>query len=128
MTEITRETVTTQDSVSAMSPTPNKATRYQTTEYLIYFIFGVLEVLLVFRLILKLTGASMGSTFVNFVYGITGIFTYPFTGIFHQGVSTGIETVSILEPASIISIIVYAVLAFGIVKFVRILSGKKQVK
>lgn len=129
MTEITRETVSTQS--AAISPdvnttVQNKATSYQTIEYLIYFAFGVLEVFLVFRLIFKLTGASMGSTFVSLVYGITGIFTLPFIGIFHQVVSTGLETSAILEPASIISIIVYAVLAIGIVKFVRILSGKKQ--
>lgn len=129
MTENISESVNTQDStISENTPSiQNKATNYQTIEYLIYFAFGILEVLLVFRLILKLTGASMGSIFVRFVYGITGVFTLPFSGMFHQGVNAGIETVSIFEPATIVSIIVYAVLAVGIVKFIRILSRKKIV-
>lgn len=129
MTEITKETVTTQnDSEDKVvnTPTRNQATNSQTVEYLVYFLFGALEILLAFRLVLKLTGASLSSGFVGLIYGLTGIFILPFEGIFHQATTKGIETTAVLEPATLVSIIVYAVLAVGVVKLVRILSGKQQ--
>ncbi|OGM08724.1 hypothetical protein A2159_02380 [Candidatus Woesebacteria bacterium RBG_13_34_9] len=102
------------------------ATSSQTIEYLIYFFFGALEILLAFRLVLKLMGASIASGFVGLVYGLTGIFILPFEGIFRRGTAQGIETTSVLEPSTLVAIIVYAVLAWGIVKLVRIFSGEKQ--
>lgn len=129
MAEITKETVTTQnDSENKVANTPakNEATSSQTVEYLVYFFFGALEVFLAFRLVLKLTGASLSSGFVGLIYGLTGIFILPFEGIFHRATTKGIETTAVLEPATLVSIIVYAVLAVGIVKLVRILSGKQQ--
>jgi hypothetical protein len=128
MTEIIKETVTTQHNNSSAdsSERTGRATGYQTIEYLMYFFFGALEVLLVFRLILKLTGANSFSAFVGLIYGITGMFIVPFQGIFHQATGQGAVTTAILEPATIVAIFVYAVLAIGIVKLIRILSGKQQ--
>ena len=108
------------------APVEREVTGFQTIEYLVYFFFGVLEILLVFRLILKLMGASIASAFVGLIYGLTGIFIAPFEGIFHRGFAPGVETTSVLEPSTLVAIIVYAVLAWGIVKLVRIFSGAKQ--
>jgi len=88
-------------------------------------VFGVLEVLLAFRLILKLTGASMGSAFVKLIYALTGIFTFPFQGMFRNGFAPGVETTSVFEPSTFVAIIVYVVIAFGLVKLVRVLSKEK---
>lgn len=104
----------------------NKATSSQTLEYLVYFFCGVLEILLLFRLVLKLTGANVASAFVGLIYGLTGIFILPFEGIFRLAFSEGIETTSVLEPSTIVAIIVYAAVAWGIVKLLRVLSGEKQ--
>ncbi|HJY98408.1 MAG TPA: YggT family protein [Patescibacteria group bacterium] len=93
---------------------------------LIYFLFGVLEVLLVFRLIFKLAGASYGSVFVNFIYSLTGIFILPFAGIFRSATTEGIETTAVLEPATLVAILVYAALAWGIVALVGILSRERE--
>lgn len=98
----------------------------QTIEYFIYFVFSVLEILLAFRLVLKFMGASTASGFVRLIYGVTGVFTLPFVGMFHQAVAPGLETVSILEPSTIVALIVYAILAWGIVMLVRVLSREPQ--
>lgn len=134
MAEISKETITTQgNNINPVVNTTTKntsvkstATSFQTVEYLIYFFFGVLEILLVFRLILKLTGANVLSAFVGLIYGLTGIFILPFEGIFRRGFAQGVETSSVLEPSTLIAIIVYAVFAWGIVKLLQILSGEKQ--
>ena len=129
MAEVIKETVKTQGNSTNPVVVPQvqtQATSYQTIEYLIYFFFGALEVLLAFRLILRLTGANSFSAFVGLIYGITGVFVVPFQGIFHQTSAVGAETTAVLEPSTIVAIIVYAVLAVGVVKLIRILSGKKQ--
>ena len=100
------------------------ATNKETIEYLIYFFFGLLEVLLAFRLILKLTGASLASGFVDFIYTITGLFILPFQGIFRQAYAS----TSVLEPSTIVAIFVYILIAWGIVKLLRISSGEQQEK
>lgn len=134
MTEITKETVTTQDTGPVVEETDRitakqvkiAATSSQTIEYLIYFFFGALETLLAFRLIFKLAGAGMTSAFVSFIYGVTGLFILPFEGIFRRALTQGIETTSVLEPATIVALVVYAFVAWGIVRLVRIFSGEQQ--
>jgi hypothetical protein len=121
MEEMIKETVTTQD-----GSVKSEATISQTREYLVYYLFGTIEVLLGFRLVLKLMGASLSSGFVKLIYAITGIFIMPFEGIFRRGFTQGIETTSVIEPSTIVAIIVYIVLAWGIVKLIRIFSGEKQ--
>jgi hypothetical protein len=81
------------------------ATAYQTVEYLVYYAFGVLEAFLAFRLVLKLAGANIGSGFVRFVYGLTGLFIVPFEGIFRRWFAPGVEMTSVLEPSTIVAII-----------------------
>jgi len=141
MTETIKETVATQGDASKTvldNPTGNEskpvmatqvktaATSSQTIEYLIYFFFGLLDVLLAFRIVFKLAGASSTSAFVGFIYGITGLFILPFEGIFSRGISKGLETSSVLEPAALVGLVVYIFLAWGIVKLVRIFSGEQQ--
>lgn len=129
MTEIIRETVTTQGETPnpiKVAPVEVKATKSQTAEYLIYFVFGLLEILLAFRIVFKLAGANPGSSFVNMIYGLTGIFVMPFEGIFRRAVAQGVETTSVLEPSAMVAIVVYALLAWGIVKLVGVLSGNRQ--
>ena len=130
MTTITKETTTTPGgNVNTIAKTPTKrdATDSLTVERLVYFLFGILEVLLAFRLVFKLAGASLTSGFVSFIYGLSGIFILPFVGIFHQGFAPGVETKAVLETETLVALIVYAVVAWGIVKLIRILSGNRQI-
>lgn len=128
MPDITKETITINedDNQSVMQPEKRDATSYQTAGYFIYFIFGVLEVLLAFRFIFKLLGASTVSGFVDFIYNLSAVFTTPFAGIFNTSVASGVETVSVFEPATLVALIVYALLAWGIVALIRVLSGRQQ--
>jgi hypothetical protein len=129
MAEIIKESVTTQNEgpkEAVTTETKRIASSSQSTEYIIYFFFGALEILLAFRLILKIMGASMASGFVRLIYGLTGIFILPFEGIFRRGFTQGLETTSVLEPSTLVAIIVYAIVAWGIVKLIRVLSGEKQ--
>ncbi|MDP4160279.1 MAG: YggT family protein [Bacillota bacterium] len=86
---------------------------------IVYYILGVIEVLLAFRLVFKLLGANPASAFVSFIYTLSNIFLAPFTGIFRTATTRGVETQAVLEPAIIVAIIVYAVIAWGIAKLIE---------
>lgn len=129
MAEFTKETIRTQGNTGdtvVNAPVKTLVSKTQTTENVIYFIFGLLEVLLAFRLVLKLTGASTASGFVRLMYSLTAIFILPFEGIFHRAVAQGIETASVFEPSTLVAMIVYILLAWGVVKVVRIASGEAE--
>jgi len=93
---------------------------------IIYWILGVLETLLAFRLLLKLFGANPKSIFVSIIYSVSQVFVYPFVGIFKPAVSSGIEVQSILEPATVIAMIVYALVVLGIVKLIEISRASRS--
>ena len=90
------------------------------TKRIVYYILGVIEVILAFRLVFKLLGANPASGFVSMIYSITQILLAPFTGIFRSAVTTGVETQAVLEPATLIGMAVYAIIAWGIVKIIEI--------
>src|SRR4030042_2535129 len=113
MAEITEESVTTQNEgpkEAVTTETKRIASSSQSVEYIVYFIFGALEILLAFRLILKLMGASMASGFVRIIYSLTSIFILPFEGMFRRGFTQGLETTSVLEHSTLVELIVYVIL------------------
>lgn len=129
MPDITKETITTNENSESSAverPVERQATSYQTAGYLIYFIFGVLDVILAFRFVFKLLGANPSSGFVDFIYNLSAIFVAPFAGIFNTSLADGNVTTSIFEPATLVAFIVYAILAWGIVALINVLSGKQQ--
>ncbi len=99
-----------------------------TTRRAVYYILGVLEVLLAFRLIFKLLGANPGSGFVAGIYSISQVFLAPFHAIFRTATSQGIETKAVLEPGTIIAMVVYALIAWGIVKLITIIRERNEVQ
>jgi hypothetical protein len=112
--------------VESSVSTERKVSSFQTVQSIVYFFFGGLEILLVFRFILKLLGASTSSNFISLIYSLTEIFISPFEGIFSRGVSEGLETTSFFEPATVVAIVVYIFIAWGIVKLIQILAGKQE--
>lgn len=97
-----------------------------TARRVVYYILGILEVLLAFRLIFKLLGANPNSGFVSLIYSISQVFLVPFTAIFRSAETQGIETKAVLEPSTIIAMIAYALIAWGIVKLIIIMRGHNE--
>jgi hypothetical protein len=124
MAEIIKEVVVTKNGGNSMASSSTKAvvSSNETAERIIYFFFGPIEVLLAFRLILKVTGASTSSGFVSGIYAIAGVFAMPFEGIFRRGTASGMT----FEPGTLVAIAVYALLAWGMVKLLQVFSGEEQ--
>ncbi len=85
---------------------------------LIWYILGVIEVLLVFRILLKLLAANSASGFVAFIYNVSDPIALPFAGIFGITVSK----TSVLEWSTFVAMAVYAIIAFGIVQLIQLIK------
>lgn len=118
MVEIIKETIATD------APVYKKATSGDRTIYIIYFLAGLVEAMLAFRLVLKLLGANPASNFVEMIYVLTGALILPFEGIFRRGTTQGIETTSVFEPATLVAMLVYSLLVWGIIYLIRISTSK----
>ena len=86
----------------------------------VYLILSIIEGLLAFRFLFKLLGANPKNGVVVFIYAVTGILSAPFSGIFRTVVNGGIETSAVMEPATIIAMIVYALIARAIVSILKL--------
>ena len=85
----------------------------------IYLLFGILEGLLGIRFVLELLGANPAAGFAQFIYGITDPFLAPFAGLFGTTRSGG----SVFDVSILVAILVYALIAWVLVKIVGLLMG-----
>lgn len=99
------------------STSPSTKPLYRGTQ-IIWYLLGLLEILLAFRFILKLLGANMEAGFTSFVYGVTYIFTAPFLSVFSVSRVSG----SVFEWTTLLAMFVYWIVAVGIIKL--FLMGK----
>ncbi|MFZ1458926.1 MAG: hypothetical protein WAT17_03520 [Candidatus Saccharimonadales bacterium] len=87
---------------------------------IVWYITGVIVVLLALRLVLLLLGAQQGNGFVDFVYSLSGVFAAPFFGIFND---TAIYGSSHFEPSSLVAVAAYLLVGWGLAKLFTISSS-----
>lgn len=80
---------------------------------IVYYIGGALLTLLTLRFILALFGANRLNPFADFVFNVSYPFVSPFFGLFSYEPQHG---QSVLEPATIVAMIIYGILTVGIAK------------
>ena len=88
----------------------------------VWLVAGVLEGLFAIRVILKLLAANEGAGFAQFINNVTAPFLGPFTGLL-QNVGAG--SGSTLEITTIIAMLVYALLAWALVKLLWIVFERR---
>jgi uncharacterized protein YggT (Ycf19 family) len=103
--------------VTVPSETTRLAVRVTRAKQVIYFIFGAINVLLALRFVLLLLGANEASSFVQLIYGLSQPFVMPFQGIFGEPKFGG----SVIEWASLVAIIIYSLVGYGIARIVELI-------
>jgi len=88
------------------------------------FIVGVVDILIAARFLGKLFGASAQSAFVSFIYTVSGPLVAPFQGIFGNGGSKA----NSFETADLVAIAAYAVIGWGLVMLIRIITAPRGTK
>ena len=89
---------------------------YRATQ-VVWYLLGVIEVLLVFRLALRLIGSNSSAGFTSFIYGVSYVFAAPFFSVFRvTPVAIGI----VFEWTTLLAMFIYWVVAIAIVKLLLI--------
>jgi len=90
--------------------------------WVVYVVLGIGVGLLIIRVILKALAANTGADFTRFIYGITDPLVAPFQGIFAtRQAGTG----SVFEFSSVVAIVVYALVAWAIVRLAALASRRR---
>ena len=84
---------------------------------LIWLLFAALEALIGLRVLLKLIAANPQNPLASFIYSFSEIFLWPFKGLTVEPSAQGM----VLEVPSIIAMLVYALVGWGIVRLVWLL-------
>jgi uncharacterized protein YggT (Ycf19 family) len=82
---------------------------------LIYWISGAIEIVLLFRFVLRLFGANPNAGFVQFVYQLAAPLMAPFTAVFGN---TKIEG-AVFEWSVLLAVAVYALIAWGLATLIE---------
>ena len=85
---------------------------------IIYFVLGVLEVILGLRFIFRLFGANENNDFILALYNFSHVFVGPFNNIFND---QAIGSKSVFELSTLVAMLIYALIAWGLVALTRVL-------
>jgi hypothetical protein len=116
--------------VSAPASTPAPVSITEEGRYnfraaaIVGFVVGVVDILIAARFLGKLLGASSQAAFVNFLYTVSGPLVAPFQGIFGNAGSKA----NSFETADLVAIAAYAVIGWGLVMLIRIVTAPRGTK
>ena len=95
---------------------------FRTTQW-IWLILGVIEIIIGLRVLLLLIGANPASPFAAFIYNLSAFLLIPFAGLVGAPAMGGM----VLEISSIIAMLVYALLAWGIDRLIWVIFYRPRV-
>ena len=114
--------VTTRPAAANVNVGSGSATSVWTATNVVTLIFTVLEVLLLLRIVFKLTGANSNQPLIAALYGATEPLVRPFQGIFPEP-----QGPPVLDIAALLSIVFLFLVALLIVALVRAITNPKRV-
>lgn len=103
------------DSVNTVTYAPSPT---GMIERLVIWLFGLVQLLIVLRVILLLLAAREGNALVGFVYSISDLLVAPFRGIL--GINEIAAGATALDVAAIVALVGWTVLELVIIGLVRI--------
>lgn len=89
-------------------------------ERLILFIFGLIELLIVARIVLLLVSARESNSIVSFIYSVSDVFVAPFRGILGiNEVQAGAAAFDVAALVALIGWVIIELIVFGLVRVFR---------
>jgi hypothetical protein len=117
-----------QVSEKVVDPAAEKAATVGWFNRLIWFIVGIMEVLLAIRFVLLLAGADPTAGFAQLIYNLTDWMVAPFAGLFGVPMSLGegAAATSRFAPEVLVAMLVYLLIGFLITKLAELLLGTNR--
>jgi hypothetical protein len=111
-----------------IDPAAEKAAAVNWVNRFIWFIVGIMVVLLAIRFVLLLAGADPGAGFAQLIYGLTNWMVAPFAGLFgaEWNLGPGAVAASRVAPEVLVAMLVYLLLGFLITKLADLLLGTNR--
>lgn len=107
------------DDLTSYTETAKSQRKRNIQESIIGILYGIIEILLAFRLGFKLLGASPENEFVRGIYTITQYIVGIFEDMFSRTTTSGSGTTAIFEPATLISMLIVALIVWGLMKVIK---------
>jgi uncharacterized protein YggT (Ycf19 family) len=101
----------------------SRENRHSWVTNVISFLLGLLELLLVLRFVFRLLGESQDNSFTQFLYNLSQVFVAPLNGIFHDQT---LGTRSVFELSTLVAMLIYALLAWGLVALSRVVFAPNE--
>ena len=92
---------------------------------IVYTLSGVILAVLAFRFVFKLLGANSENVFVRGIYAFTQPIVGIFEGIFSPATINGAGTPAGFEPATLIAMVVIALITWVVLKLMTPRSGNR---
>lgn len=113
----TRTGDTVQKTTAVNNPGAKEEHNQNVAERAVWYVAGVLLVLLGFRFVLSLLGANTTNGFADFIYNTSHPFVAPFFSLFSYKTSYGISK---FEIYTLVAMVFYAIVAWGVAKLVML--------
>ncbi len=114
----TRSGDTVQKTTEVRNPQARDEHKQNVAERVVWYIAGVLLVLLGFRFLLSMLGANTTNGFANFIYSTSHPFVSPFFSLFNYKNST--YGTSRFEVYTLVAMLFYGLVAWGIARLVTL--------
>lgn len=108
-----------------MDVAAEKQNQIDKIKNIIWMVLAILEVLIGFRVILKVLAANPDNSFASLIYRVSRVFLLLFFGVVGEPAAGG---GGVLETSSIIGMVVYFLVFLAIVKLVQISMQSTKVR
>jgi YGGT family len=105
-----------------VDPYEARRTALYRVRQVIWLVVGIVEGLIAIRFVLRLLGANPDAGFAQLIYGLTAPLVAPFVGLFGTPRFEGSE----FEFTSLVAMMLYALLAWAVLKVVLMFFGETR--
>jgi hypothetical protein len=110
-----------------VDPAADKAAAVDWVSRLVWLVVGVMAALIAIRFVLLLAGANESAGFAQLIYGVTGWMVAPFANLFGSNLTyPGAAGTGVFEPASLVAIVVYALVGLLLTKLAQLMLGTNR--
>ena len=112
---------------NVVDPAADKVATVGWVLRVVWFVVGLMAALIAIRFVLLAVGANENGGFAKLIYGLTGWMVAPFAALFGSNLTyPGTAGAGILEPASLVAIVVYALVGLLVTKLAQLLLGTNR--
>ncbi len=87
--------------------------------FFVNFVFGLIEIIIGFRILLLMLGANPNTPVVSWIYSVSANLLYPFQNIFPSPV---LGKGFVLDMSALVGLLIYAVISYLITELIKFIS------